>query len=191
MTRIIGGIAGSIKLANPAKVTRPTSDRIREAIFNRLAARDEIEDTAVLDLYAGTGALGLEAVSRGAATCMLVEKDSKAAVVCIKNAQQVLGALSKQGFEPEVQVANKSVLSFLNATTLKFDLVFIDPPYDIENSEISENLAALLSHLSAEATIMVERSSRSGVFDVPLGLELESQKTYGDTEIFWLSKTNF
>ena len=66
MTRIIGGVAGSRKLTSPAKATRPTSDRIRESIFNRLDARNLVEDAAVLDLYAGTGALALEAASRGA-----------------------------------------------------------------------------------------------------------------------------
>lgn len=187
MTRIIGGIAGSIKLASPAKVTRPTSDRIREAIFNRLEARTELDEITVLDLYAGTGALGLEAVSRGAAKCILVEKDSKAAVICIKNAQQVLAALEKAKLDPDVQVANKSVASFLASTNQSFDLVFIDPPYEVENQEITENLTQLIPHLAEFATVMVERSSRSGDFQIPAGLSLDSQKTYGDTEIFWLS----
>ena len=79
MTRIISGVAGSRKLASPAKATRPTSDRIRESIFNRLQARDWIDNKRVLDLYAGTGALALEAVSRGAIYAMMVERDGQAA----------------------------------------------------------------------------------------------------------------
>ncbi|NDE89438.1 MAG: 16S rRNA (guanine(966)-N(2))-methyltransferase RsmD, partial [Micrococcales bacterium] len=78
MTRIIGGIAGSRVLASPAKVTRPTSDRIRESIFNRLDALNLIENAKVLDLYAGTGALGLEAASRGAKQVVLVEQHKQA-----------------------------------------------------------------------------------------------------------------
>jgi 16S rRNA (guanine966-N2)-methyltransferase len=77
MTRIIGGIAGSRQLASPAKATRPTSDRIRESIFNRLASRDMLDKANVLDLYAGTGALALEALSRGANLAVLVEKTAK------------------------------------------------------------------------------------------------------------------
>ena len=72
MTRLIGGIAGSRQLASPAKATRPTSDRIRESIFNRIASRDLIENARVLDLYAGTGALAHEAISRGANSAVLV-----------------------------------------------------------------------------------------------------------------------
>ncbi|MEY4971432.1 MAG: hypothetical protein RLZZ404_358, partial [Actinomycetota bacterium] len=130
MTRIIGGIAGSRQLTSPAKVTRPTSDRIRESIFNRLASRDRLDNEKVLDLYAGTGALALEAISRGAISAMLVERDGKAAAVCIKNCQLVQKALEKEGFfEAVTKVANKSVQNFLNTDTAEYSLVFIDPPY--------------------------------------------------------------
>ncbi len=189
MTRIIGGIAGSRQLTSPAKTTRPTSDRIRESIFNRLASRDRLDNERVLDLYAGTGALALEAISRGAISAMLVERDGKAAAVCIKNCQLVQKALEKEGFfEAVTKVANKSVQNFLNTDTAEYSLVFIDPPYEVSNDEVIENLEALLPRLSTDAIVMVERSSRSAALAIPTGLELDEEKSYGDTAIYWLTR---
>jgi len=190
MTRIIGGIAGSRKLTSPAKATRPTSDRIRESVFNRLAAFELIEDTRVLDLYAGTGALALEALSRGAKSAVLVEKDGKAAAVCNQNALLIKKALEKEGFFDSLcQVVHKPVASFLKANSDEFDLVFIDPPYDVPNDEVAQNLVDLVPLLSQEATVMLERSSRSQEIVLPDELQLIEQKNYGDTNIFWLKKT--
>ncbi|MBP6043069.1 MAG: 16S rRNA (guanine(966)-N(2))-methyltransferase RsmD [Rhodoluna sp.] len=188
MTRIIGGYAGSLRLGSPAKSTRPTSDRIRESIFSRLESRDAIVGKVVLDLYAGTGALALEAISRGAVAALLVERDGKAAAVCIQNALLVHKSLAKQDIDVETKVVNKAVASYLSTATHEFDLVFIDPPYEIANAEIEENLAALLPRLNAEATVIVERSSRGEKFAVPDGYELEESKSYGDTEVFWLNR---
>ena len=189
MTRIIGGIAGSRQLTSPAKATRPTSDRIRESIFNRLASRDRLDGARVLDLYAGTGALALEAISRGAVSAMLVEKDGKAAAVCNQNAQLIQKALEKEGFfDPVTKVAHKSVSSFLSTDTGEYDLVFIDPPYDVSNAEVIENLEALLPKLAKDAIVMVERSSRSDALEIPAGLELDEEKSYGDTIVYWLLK---
>jgi 16S rRNA (guanine966-N2)-methyltransferase len=187
MTRIIGGIAGSRQLTSPAKATRPTSDRIRESIFNRLASRDRLDGARVLDLYAGTGALALEAISRGAISALLVEKDGKAAAVCNQNAQLIQKALEKEGFfDPVTKVAHKAVSSFLSTDTGEYDLVFIDPPYDISNAEVIENLEALLPKLAQDAIVMVERSSRSEALAIPAGLELDEEKSYGDTLVYWL-----
>ena len=188
MTRIIGGYAGSLRLGSPAKSTRPTSDRIRESIFSRLESRDAIVGKVVLDLYAGTGALALEAISRGAVAALLVERDGKAAAVCIQNALLVQKSLAKQDIDVETKVVNEAVASYLSTATHEFDLVFIDPPYEIANSEIEENLEALLPRLTAEATVIVERSSRGEKFAVPDGYELEESKSYGDTEVFWLNR---
>jgi 16S rRNA (guanine966-N2)-methyltransferase len=127
MTRIIGGYAGSLRLASPAKSTRPTSDRIRESIFSRLEARDKLTGAVVLDLYAGTGALALEAISRGAVAALLVERDGKAAAVCIQNAALIQKSLAKQDIEVETKVVNKAVASYLASSTHEFDLVFHRP----------------------------------------------------------------
>ena len=189
MTRIIGGIAGSRQLTSPAKATRPTSDRIRESIFNRIAARQLIDGARILDLYAGTGALALEAISRGASSAILVERDGKAAAVCVKNCQLVQKALEKEGFfEAITKVANKSVSSFLAADGAEYDLVFIDPPYEVSNEEVAENLVALAPRLDKDAVVMLERSSRTGAVDLPEELELDEEKSYGDTIVYWLIK---
>ena len=187
MTRIIAGLAGSLKLASPAKSTRPTSDRIRESIFSRLEARDLIEGARVLDLYAGTGALALEAASRGASLAWMVERDGKAAAVCVANLKAVSKALLKDEIEFDGKVINKSVSAFLSAPAIgELDLVFIDPPYEIGNAEIIENLVALKPILK-DATIVVERSSRTESPVWPEGYSLEDTKSYGDTVTYWLS----
>ena len=190
MTRIIGGIAGSRQLTSPAKVTRPTSDRIRESIFNRLASRDLLDGARVLDLYAGTGALALEAISRGAISSVLVEKDGKAAAVCNQNSTLIQKALEKEGFfDPVTKVVHKPVSSFLSTDTAEYSLVFIDPPYEVSNEDVIENLDALIPRLSKDAVVMVERSSRSDALNVPAGLKLDEEKSYGDTIVYWLLKS--
>lgn len=187
MTRIISGYAGSLRLTSPAKATRPTSDRIRESIFSRLEARDAISGKVVLDLYAGTGALALEAISRGAVAALLVERDGKAAAVCIQNALLIQKALAKQDLDVETKVVNKSVSSYLAGANHKFDLVFIDPPYEVSNAEVEENLAALLPMLNAGATVVVERSSRGEKLVAPEGYSADETKNYGDTDVIWLA----
>ena len=188
MTRIIGGIAGSRKLVSPAKTTRPTSDRIRESLFSKLESRDLLESSHVLDLYAGTGALALEAVSRGASVAWMVERDGKAAAVCVANARLVQKALQDEELEAETKVVNKSVAAMLaGEASTRFDIVFIDPPYEVTNEEVTANLAALESHLNADALVIVERSSRSGVVSAPKYLTLDEEKSYGDTVLYFYS----
>lgn len=187
MTRIIGGIAGSRQLTSPAKATRPTSDRIRESIFNRLDSRNLIDGKHALDLYAGTGALALEAISRGAKSAILVEKDGKAAAVCNQNAQMIQKALEKEGFfEALIKVAHKPVSAFLKADTNEYDLVFIDPPYEVPNEEVTQNLNDLVARLGKDAVVMLERSSRSEVPEIPAELIIDEEKNYGDTNVYWL-----
>ena len=188
MTRIIGGVAGSLKLASPAKSTRPTSDRIRESIFSRLESRGAIEESRALDLYAGTGALALEALSRGAKSAYLVEKDGKAAAVCIQNATTIQRALEKQSIEVFVKTINKAVGAFLGLDTGEYDLVFIDPPYEVDNAQVEAELELLLPRLSKGAVVIVERSSRTEDLNFPAGYDFEEKKNYGDTDVNWLSK---
>ncbi|NBQ93193.1 MAG: 16S rRNA (guanine(966)-N(2))-methyltransferase RsmD [Micrococcales bacterium] len=187
MTRIIGGIAGSRVLASPAKVTRPTSDRIRESIFNRLDALNLIENAKVLDLYAGTGALGLEAASRGAKQVVLVEQHKQALGGIIQNMKMIKAALLKEGVEVDLRAEGRSVQSFLNTSPAGFNLVFIDPPYELSNQELEGNLNSLVQWLEPEAVVVLERSSRSAAPSFPAEFNQDETKSYGDTEIYWLS----
>lgn len=186
MTRIIGGIAGSRTLASPAKVTRPTSDRIRESIFNRLESLGLIQGADVLDLYAGTGALGLETASRGARSVMLVENNKQALGGIITNQRMIKAALQKEDLDCDIRAEGKSVSSYLSAFSSKFNLVFIDPPYEVSNTEINENLIALLPHLNEEFVIVLERSSRTPQPELPDALKITEEKSYGDTVVYWL-----
>ena len=136
MTRIIGGFAGSLTLAVPAAGTRPTSDMVREAIFSALQARDALADARVLDLYAGSGALGLEAASRGAAAVTLVDNNQRAASTCRRNAAHVLGA-APRGKTVAVDVSSSPVQAFISGARQFWDVVFLDPPYDLEDEYAS------------------------------------------------------
>jgi 16S rRNA (guanine966-N2)-methyltransferase len=184
MTRIVSGFAGSLSLAVPRSGTRPTSDRVREAIFSALDARDEIRGSYVLDLYAGSGSLGLEAASRGAAAVTLVERNAAAAEVCRKNTAAVL-RLAPRTDPPRVTVSVSDVLRFLETGGVSYDLVFIDPPYDLETSELDRVLAALAHRITDGATVMIERSTRSVPPTLPHGLVLDREKKYGETTLWW------
>ena len=183
MTRIISGFAGSLTLAVPSTGTRPTSERVREAIFSALEARDAISGCAVLDLYAGSGALGLEAASRGATRVTLVESGAQAVRACRAN-----GALleRKAPFPLTVEVSAAPVQSFLESSRDTWDLVFIDPPYELSSVELVRALALLVPRLSPDAVVMLERASRDAAPVWPTGMELEKLKKYGDTTVYWL-----
>ena len=183
MTRIIAGFAGSLSLAVPRSGTRPTSDRVREAIFSALEARDAVHGAAVLDLYAGSGALGLEAASRGATEVVLVEKAKPAADVCRRNADAVVR--SARGHRPRVRVVMRGVASYLESATGPFDLVFIDPPYDLDEPALARDLELLAPLLSPDAVVVVERSSRSPEPRWPAGIEPERRRDYGETTLWW------
>ena len=185
MTRIIAGFAGSLPLEVPRVGTRPTSDRVREAIFSSLEARDAIEGARVVDLYAGSGALGLEAASRGARVVTLVEKSHGATLTCRKNAAKVVKAAPKDA-RPAIEVTGAPVQSFLTSSLAEWDLAFIDPPYELGQAELVHNLEQLAPRLSDGAIVVVERSSRDPEPAWPDGLELEKRKDYGDTTLWWV-----
>ena len=187
MTRIIAGYAGSRRISVPKTGTRPTSDRVREAVFSALEARDVLPGSTVLDLYAGSGALGLEAASRGAATVILVEKNPAAAKVCRENARLLQQGAPKPA--PRIDVQASSVSSYLAASPDRgiVDIVFIDPPYELGDDELTQNLDALVGQLSPDAVVVVERSSRSPQPTLPEGLELDRRKDYGETTLWWIS----
>lgn len=186
MTRIIAGFAGSLRLAVPPSGTRPTSDRVREAIFSALDARGVLPGARVLDLYAGSGALGLEAASRGANHVTLVDRATAAHRVAHDNAARVRKA-APRGEAPEIVVSSQPVQSFLGGATGTWDVVFLDPPYDLGGAELTHNLEALVPHLAEDAVVVVERSARDPDPEWPAGLELERRKTYGETAVSYLS----
>ncbi|HEY7718604.1 MAG TPA: 16S rRNA (guanine(966)-N(2))-methyltransferase RsmD [Pedococcus sp.] len=181
MTRIISGRVGGLRLQTPTgSGTRPTSDRVREALFSRLEHLGVLEGAAVLDLYAGSGALGLEAASRGGASALLVESDRAAAGVARRNC-------AATGL-PDVAVRAATVERTLAAPPpQRFDLVFIDPPYDIGEEVLRGVLTALSEKdwLTEQALVVVERSARSPEPDWPAGLEAEGERRYGETRIWF------
>lgn len=193
VTRIIAGFAGSLTLKVPSAGTRPTSDRVREAIFSALEARDAIAGMRVLDLYAGSGALALEAISRGAASAVLVEKSYAAVQVCKANAgivQGRAGRASGSTARPTIQVIGKPATSYLSSALDEFDLVFIDPPYEVGGLELDHVLEGLVPRLAADAVVALERSSRSPAPAWPAGLVLDKVSRYGETAVYWLSPSD-
>jgi 16S rRNA (guanine966-N2)-methyltransferase len=185
MTRIIAGFAGSLTLAVPPVGTRPTTDRVREAIFSALDARGAISGARVVDLYAGSGALGLEAASRGAAHVTLVERGYAVTQVCRANAAVVMKA-APRGSQLEIEVTGQPVQAFLNSALGSWDVVLMDPPYDLGAIEILHNLESLVPRLAPGAIVMLERGARDPIPALPDGIELEKSKSYGDTILYWL-----
>jgi len=192
MTRIISGAAQGALLRVPPRGTRPTSDRVREAIFSALEARGAIDGADALDLYAGSGALGLEAISRGAASVTLVENNQRAAALIRSNASAVTKAMLGRGAEgldaPRIRVEALSATRFLEGEAREqVDLVFIDPPYDLRGDELTRVLGLLAPRVKPWATVVLERSSRDPVPQIPAPLVLERTKTYGETAIHTLA----
>ncbi|MDQ0648114.1 16S rRNA (guanine966-N2)-methyltransferase [Microbacterium natoriense] len=182
MTRIIAGRARGARLEVPSAGTRPTSDRVRESLFGALESADGIEGARVLDLYAGSGALGLESLSRGAASVDLVEKGRQAAAIVRRNAATV----AKAGGIATGRVHESAVHPFLVRASGTFDLVFSDPPYDIADEAMNADLVALAPLLSPDALVVVERAKRSTPPDfAAAGLRLLRDKAYGDTTLWW------
>lgn len=183
VTRIIAGDARGVALSVPKTGTRPTSDRVREAIFSSLDARGLLEDAAVLDLYAGTGALGLEAASRGAAQVWLVERAPKVAALIKRNAGAVAAAVERSGRRLRTHVIAASTVAFVERDGGEYDVIFADPPYEVSNDELTTVLEHVSTRLAPGARIVIERDTRSGEPALPAGLELESVKRYGGTAI--------
>jgi 16S rRNA (guanine(966)-N(2))-methyltransferase RsmD len=178
VTRIIGGVAGGRRIAVPPRGTRPTTDRVRESLFNILTTRRDLTDLSVLDLYAGSGALGLEALSRGAALALFVESDQRAAAVLARNIE-TLGLTG-------ATLRRSPVAAVLAAGTVgPVDIVLADPPYDVETAEVHAVLAALTAHgWAVTGTVVVmERASGSEPLDWPARWYPWRQRIYGDTRL--------
>lgn len=177
MTRIVAGAAGGRRLAVPPKGTRPTTDRVREALFNVLAARLDFDGLHVLDLYAGSGALGLESLSRGASSVLFVEHDRRAADVIARNIATV-------GI-PGATVRRGTVATVLAGAGTPMDLVFADPPYEVGSGEVEQMLALLAGNgwLASDAVVIVERAASSAPLTWPGDWTAWPERRYGDTRI--------
>lgn len=163
----------------PPQGTRPTSERVRESLFNALESAGELAGARVLDLYAGSGALGLEALSRGAADALFVESDRRAVQVLRGNvAELALGGAVRAG-----QV--DSVLA--QAAEKPFDLVLADPPYAVDSARLGVTLTALAAGgwIAEDGLVVVERAQRDGEPDWPAGFTPLRAMRHGDTALYW------
>jgi 16S rRNA (guanine966-N2)-methyltransferase len=175
MTRLISGVAGGRRLKVPTSGVRPTGDRAREGLFNSLGTLVDLEGAAVLDLYAGSGALGLEALSRGARTVVFVESSPKVLPVLRAN-------LASVGL-PGGRVLAGSVPTVVGgAPPTRFDVVLADPPYATPAEEVQDVLRALVAGdwLAPGAVVVVERSSREDAWEWPTPLDALRDRRYGE-----------
>lgn len=187
MTRIVAGTARGRRLSVPPRGTRPTSDRAREALFSILENSRVVTDCAVLDLFAGSGALGLEAASRGARHVVLVEMARSAIPILKKNREQVAGG------QAVIDVVHNRAEKYLNpegeakALGQKFDLVLLDPPYDYADEDLNHLLYNLTrGWLESDAVVVVERAAKSAQPRWPAGWELRKPRKYGEARL-WIA----
>ncbi|MFH8841555.1 16S rRNA (guanine(966)-N(2))-methyltransferase RsmD [Streptomyces sp. NPDC017868] len=184
MTRVIAGTAGGRRLAvPPGNGTRPTSDRAREGLFSTWESFHGLEGARVADLYAGSGAVGLEALSRGADHALLVEAEPRAA----KTIRDNIRSIGLPGAELRTGKAEQIVTG--PAPADPYDLVFLDPPYAVTDADLREILLTLRSGgwLSEDALVTVERSTRGGEFGWPEGFEPLRSRRYGEGT-FWYGR---
>ncbi|MFG1704670.1 16S rRNA (guanine(966)-N(2))-methyltransferase RsmD [Nonomuraea sp. M3C6] len=181
MTRIIAGTAGGRRLAvPPGRGTRPTSDRAREGIFLTLDSLYGLRGARVLDLYAGSGAVGLEALSRGAAEAVLVESDPRAVRTIKANVKEI-------GLEGARVIADKVERLLGKTPDEPYDIVFADPPYAVPDSEVERTLELLRDNgwLVDEALVAFERESRGKPLMWPEGYVEERVRRYGEASVWY------
>jgi 16S rRNA (guanine966-N2)-methyltransferase len=189
MARVIAGEAGGRRLAVPdGRGTRPTSDRAREGLFATIVSlTGSLDGARVLDLYAGSGAVGLEALSRGAEHVLLVESGPRAARV-IRDNIEAIGLAGAEVVTDRVE----RVLARGPASAEKYDVVFADPPYALAGDEVSAMLQTLSDHgwLAPGALVIVERATRSGPVSWPAGLRPDRARRYGEAT-FWYARAPY
>ncbi|MCW2738564.1 16S rRNA (guanine(966)-N(2))-methyltransferase RsmD [Nocardioides sp.] len=182
MTRIIGGTAGGRRLETPrGHTTRPTSDRVREALFSAIEARTgSLDGLRFLDLYAGSGAVGLEAWSRGAGVVTMVEQDRRTASLITRNAAAL-------GFSRARVIASTVSTVLQSPPAAPYDLVFSDPPYPMPDADVAADLVALVVQgwLVPGALVIVERAAKRSQVDWPDGIEEDRTKRYGETALWY------
>jgi 16S rRNA (guanine966-N2)-methyltransferase len=185
VTRIVAGSAGGRRLAVPPKGTRPTSERVREALFGALEAAFDFDGIHLLDLYAGSGALGFEALSRGAGAVTFIESDRRAVEVLRGN----VTALGLAG----ARVVSGPVESVVAAEPDRvYDIVLADPPYALTNAALGGVLGNLLRRgwLAPDGLVVLERAGRDGEPDWPDGLRPTRSRRYGDTVLHWAQRSS-
>jgi 16S rRNA (guanine966-N2)-methyltransferase len=183
MTRVIAGAARGRRLAvPPGTSTRPTSDRAREALFSSWEAlRGSLAGARVIDLFAGSGAVGLEALSRGAAHALLVDDDPAAVKTILANVR----TLSLPGAEVRSGRAERVIAG--PPPSVPYDLVFLDPPYVVTDDDLREILITLASGgwIDGDVIVTVERSTRGGEFSWPEGFEALRERRYGEATLWY------
>lgn len=189
MTRVVGGAAKGRRLAVPPSGTRPTSGRAREALFSSLAGLFEVGGTRVLDLFAGTGAVGLEALSRGAVAACFVESDRTACEILRRNVDAVglAGAEIHRRPAAAYLTQHRAPDSVGAGENAPFDLVFLDPPYAYDEQQLGELLTVLAEPrwLADSAIVVVERSARGPEPQWPDAIEAIKQKRYGEGVLWY------
>ncbi len=176
MTRIIAGEFGGRRIAVPPRGTRPTTDRVREAIFSRLQSGGVLDGAVVIDAFAGSGALGLEALSRGAQHTTFVDASGQACRVISANVAAV-------GADARATVVRDRVAPYLANVGGTFTLAFLDPPYDLPAASLREALALLAPRLAEGATVVLETSSRGAEPPWPDAIAPQAAKAYGSTTV--------
>lgn len=186
MSRIISGAAGGVRLASvPGDNTRPTTDRVKESLFSKLESYDIIRGARVLDAFGGSGALGCEALSRGAASVTLLDTYPKAVAVIRKNVAAVEKAMGRTG-SSSTRVQQAQALTYVKSASGPWDLVFVDPPYAMPNEQVSELLEALTPKLAEGAVVVVERSSRDPEPVWGECLYCFSTRQHGETVLYYV-----
>lgn len=187
--RVISGTLRGRKLSAPKGMqTRPTSDRVKEAMFNIIASLDSVENASVLDLYAGTGSLGIEALSRNAKSCTFVEHDRIALDVLRKNI-----SITDCGASAEViPMDAERALKLLGSKGRSFSLVFLDPPYASDSAYLRSMEQLSRGLLEPEGLLVAESSSSNPLPDRINGLTRVNRRVYGDTalDFFILEQTD-
>lgn len=185
--RIIAGAHKGARLTSPSGAnTRPTSDRVKESLFSMLDGYGVVLAANVLDLFAGSGGLGFEAMSRGAAQVDFVDSS-------LASIRSLQANADKLGLDHSATVHAGDVLQFLaglpgpeNPESRVFDLVFMDPPYPLGEDAVTQILRRLRTHLDMESIVVVERAARSPEPTMPDGLEVFRAKTFGETAIHFV-----
>ena len=182
MTRIIGGVAGGRRLQTQRGLqTRPTSDRVREALFSSIESWcGSLSGLRFLDLYAGSGAVGLEAWSRGAGVVTLVEQDRRSSALIRGNARAI-------GFGGADVVASSVTTTLRRTPAAPYDVAYLDPPYPLDSGQVDADIHALheFDWLVPGAMVVVERSSRSDPPNFPDGFTDLRERRYGETTLWY------